>query len=147
MNALAGPEAGRVLPYFSGAIERAGALGARAVYMVSPDIRLTDDADYGRAMARLADAAGRIDSCPLGACAMAGTAFPIDRPRYALIVVVDEPKGNKESFGYATGGWVAAPVVARVIARMAPLVGILPVQPGRPAPKGGPLITAQLRGG
>ena len=57
VNALAGPEAGRVLPYFSGAIERAGALGARTVYMVTPDIRLTDDAYYGRAMARLADSA------------------------------------------------------------------------------------------
>ncbi len=74
-------------------------------------------------------------------------AFPIDRPRYALFVMVDEPKGNEASHGYATGGWVAAPVVARVIARMAPLVGILPVQPVRPAPKGDPLITAQLRGG
>ena len=25
--------------------------------------------------------------------------------------MVDEPKGNKDSFGYATGGWVAAPAV------------------------------------
>ncbi len=57
MDALAGPDAGRVLPYFSGAIERAGALGARAVYMVTPDIRLPDDSFYRRAMARLADSA------------------------------------------------------------------------------------------
>ncbi|MCH8103029.1 MAG: sugar phosphate isomerase/epimerase [Chloroflexi bacterium] len=57
LNALAGADAGRVLPYFSGAIERAGALGARAVYMVTPDIRLPDDLFYGRAMARLADSA------------------------------------------------------------------------------------------
>ncbi len=57
LNALAGPDAGRVLPYFSGAIERAGALGAQAVYMSTPDIRLQDDSFYGRAMARLADSA------------------------------------------------------------------------------------------
>jgi sugar phosphate isomerase/epimerase len=57
LNTLAGPDAGRVLPYYSGVIERAGALGARAVYMVTPDIRLPDDSFYSRAMARLADSA------------------------------------------------------------------------------------------
>lgn len=59
-------------------------------------------------------------------------AFPIDRPRYVLVVMLDEPKGIKESFGYATGGWTAAPVVARVIARMAPLVGMAPVDEEAP---------------
>ncbi|MFQ5953913.1 MAG: peptidoglycan D,D-transpeptidase FtsI family protein [Kiloniellales bacterium] len=74
-------------------------------------------------------------------------ALPIEAPRYVLMVMVDEPKGNAETHGYATGGWVAAPVVARIVERMAPLVGIVPIGPGRPAPKGDPLITAQLRGG
>ncbi len=74
-------------------------------------------------------------------------AFPIDAPRYALLVVVDEPKGNKSSYGYATGGWVAAPAVARIIDRMAPMVGITPIDPQRPAPNRDPLITAQLREG
>ena len=46
--------------------------------------------------------------------------------------MLDEPKGIKESFGYATGGWTAAPVVARVIARMAPLVGMAPVDEEAP---------------
>ena len=74
-------------------------------------------------------------------------AFPIDAPRYALLVVVDEPKGNKSSYGYATGGWVAAPAVARIIERMAPMLGIAPTDPQRPAPNRDPLITAQLREG
>ena len=52
--------------------------------------------------------------------------FPMDDPRYAVFVMVDEPKGIKETFGYATGGWVAAPAVGRVIAAMGPLLGILP---------------------
>ena len=40
--------------------------------------------------------------------------------------MVDEPKGNKESFGYATGGWVAAPAVKRIVSRSAPLLGVHP---------------------
>jgi len=52
--------------------------------------------------------------------------FPMDDPKYALLVMVDEPKGNKSTFGYATGGWISAPVVGRVIARMGPLLGITP---------------------
>jgi cell division protein FtsI (penicillin-binding protein 3) len=53
-------------------------------------------------------------------------AFPMDRPRYVVFAMIDEPKGNKSTYGYATGGWVAAPVVRRVIERMGPLLGIQP---------------------
>lgn len=52
--------------------------------------------------------------------------FPMDDPQYAILVMVDEPKGNKSTYGYATGGWVSAPVVGRTIARMGPLLGITP---------------------
>ena len=38
--------------------------------------------------------------------------------------MVDEPKGLKRTYGYATGGWVAAPVVGRVVERIAPLLGV-----------------------
>ena len=48
-------------------------------------------------------------------------------PRYVLVVTVDEPHGNKSTYGYATAGWTAAPAVGLVVARMAPLVGIAPV--------------------
>ena len=54
-------------------------------------------------------------------------AFPITAPRYVVMAMLDEPKGIKESFGYATGGWTAAPVVKRVIERSAPLLGVKPV--------------------
>ena len=54
-------------------------------------------------------------------------AFPIHDPRYAVVIMVDEPKGTKKTFGFATGGWVAAPVVQRVVQRMGPLVGLPPV--------------------
>ena len=51
-------------------------------------------------------------------------AFPMDRPRYVVFAMLDEPKGTETTHGYATGGWVAAPVVRRVIGRMGPLLGI-----------------------
>ncbi len=54
-------------------------------------------------------------------------AFPMNNPRYAVIVIIDEPEGNKNTFGYATGGWTAAPAVGRIVARVAPVVGIAPV--------------------
>lgn len=52
--------------------------------------------------------------------------FPVDDPRYLILVMVDEPKGNKSTFGYATGGWIAAPIVGRVVSRMGPMLGIRP---------------------
>ena len=52
--------------------------------------------------------------------------YPMDDPQYAVFALLDEPKGTKETFGYASGGWVAAPVVKNVILRTAPLLGVLP---------------------
>lgn len=52
--------------------------------------------------------------------------FPMDDPKYAVFIMVDEPKGTKQSWGYATGGWVAAPAVAKTIASMAAILGIPP---------------------
>ncbi len=52
--------------------------------------------------------------------------FPASNPRYVMLVVVDEPKGNKSTYGFATGGWISAPVVARVVQRMAPMLGMEP---------------------
>ncbi len=52
--------------------------------------------------------------------------FPMDAPQYIVLIMTDEPKGNKKSYGFATAGWVAAPYVGNVIRDMAPLVGIRP---------------------
>ncbi|MBL6932268.1 MAG: penicillin-binding protein 2 [Rhodospirillales bacterium] len=53
-------------------------------------------------------------------------AFPIDKPRFVIMAMLDEPKGTKETFNSATGGWVAAPVVSRMVSQIGPLLGILP---------------------
>ena len=54
-------------------------------------------------------------------------AFPIDQPRYVVLAMFEEPKGTARTRGYATGGWVAAPVVGRIVARIGPLLGVEPV--------------------
>lgn len=53
-------------------------------------------------------------------------AFPASDPEYVVMVMVDEPIGNKKSWGYATAGWVAAPAVARVVDGMAAILGMSP---------------------
>lgn len=58
--------------------------------------------------------------------------FPINEPRYVVLAILDEPQGNERTRGYATGGWVAAPIVKRVIERMAPMLGIAPVADDAP---------------
>ena len=52
--------------------------------------------------------------------------FPMDAPRYLVLATIDEPKPQEHTFGFATGGWVAAPLVGRIVQRSAPLLGISP---------------------
>ena len=53
-------------------------------------------------------------------------AFPINAPRYALHVLVDEPKPRADVSQYATAGVVAAPTARRVVERVAPILGMVP---------------------
>lgn len=54
------------------------------------------------------------------------SAFPMDNPRYVLIIMIDEPKGNAYSSGQRTAGWTAAPVVQKVVMRAGPMLGVFP---------------------
>ncbi len=53
-------------------------------------------------------------------------AFPMDRPRYVVIAMLDEPKGTLASSFQRTAAWNAAPIVGRLIPRIGPLMGVLP---------------------
>lgn len=53
--------------------------------------------------------------------------FPSHDPRYVVYVMIDEPKGRRDTAGYATGGWVAAPAAQAVIGQVGPLLGLSPV--------------------
>lgn len=50
--------------------------------------------------------------------------FPHDDPQYAVLVLLDEPHGNESTYGYATGGWTAAPAVGRIVSRIGPILGV-----------------------
>ncbi len=55
-------------------------------------------------------------------------AFPMDDPKFVILVMLDEPQGIKETYGYATGGWVAAPSVRAIVSQAGPLLGLPPKQ-------------------
>ncbi|MEQ1509252.1 MAG: penicillin-binding protein 2 [Sphingopyxis sp.] len=53
-------------------------------------------------------------------------AFPMDRPRYVVLVMIDRPPGNAFSLGQRTAAYTAAPVVRKVIQRIGPMLGVYP---------------------
>ena len=53
--------------------------------------------------------------------------FPATDPQYIVLVVVDDPVGHKGTYGYATGGWVAAPAAGRIVEHMVRILGVKPV--------------------
>jgi cell division protein FtsI (penicillin-binding protein 3) len=53
-------------------------------------------------------------------------AFPAHAPRYAMLVMLDEPQATADTYGYNLAGWNAAPAAAEIVRRIAPLLGVLP---------------------
>ena len=86
-------------------------------------------------------------------------AFPMTRPRFVVLVVMDEPELNEgPAYLRPTGGRVAAPVVGDVIERLGPIFGVVPDSGADDAEDDpdhplhvpisiGPKQSAQLRGG
>jgi cell division protein FtsI (penicillin-binding protein 3) len=56
-------------------------------------------------------------------------AFPVQNPRYVVFVLMDQPHGTKETGGFALAAYTAVPAASRVIARIAPLLGVPNVPP------------------
>ena len=53
-------------------------------------------------------------------------AFPLDRPRYVVVVVMDEPRGTAASSFQRTAAFTAAPVVGKLVPRIGPMLDVLP---------------------
>ncbi|MCZ4272570.1 peptidoglycan D,D-transpeptidase FtsI family protein [Maritalea porphyrae] len=53
------------------------------------------------------------------------SAFPMDAPQYAMVILVDEPKKEDERSGH-TAAWNAGAVTGRIIERVAPMLRIVP---------------------
>ena len=52
--------------------------------------------------------------------------FPMDEPRYVMVVMLDEPQPTAETYGFRTAGWNVAPIVSKTISRIAPMLGVRP---------------------
>ncbi len=68
--------------------------------------------------------------------------LPADKPRYIVLIMLDEPQALPETHGFTTSGWNAVPVGGAVIARIAPLLGL---QPRFELPASDKLILASAR--
>lgn len=68
--------------------------------------------------------------------------LPADKPRYLLLIMIDEPKGLPETHGFSTSGWNAVPVGAKVIERVVPL---LDMQPRFDLPKADQLLLVSAK--
>ncbi|ANK13043.1 peptidoglycan D,D-transpeptidase FtsI family protein [Erythrobacter neustonensis] len=53
-------------------------------------------------------------------------AFPMDAPRYVVVIVVDEPKGTIASSFQRTAAFTSAPIVGKLVPRIGPMLGVNP---------------------
>ena len=53
-------------------------------------------------------------------------AFPMQDPQYIVYVLVMQPKPTKATYGFTTGGFIAAPTVSHIISRIGPMLGVMP---------------------
>ena len=54
-------------------------------------------------------------------------AFPMDDPRYVVLVTLDRPEGDAATGYQGHGGWTAAPTAGRIMERIGPLLGLPPM--------------------
>jgi len=71
---------------------------------------------------------------------------PLDQDRYYVLIMMDEPRPLPETGGFTTGGEVSAPIAGKVIARIAPLLGVKRIVSTTAVDPKGPVDTQALTG-
>ncbi|MGN1091453.1 MAG: peptidoglycan D,D-transpeptidase FtsI family protein [Alphaproteobacteria bacterium] len=56
------------------------------------------------------------------------SAFPMDKPKYIVYVMIENPAKKKEYSYYNTAGWNACPTGGRIIQQIAPVLGVKPAE-------------------
>lgn len=52
--------------------------------------------------------------------------FPMDAPRYVIIMMLDSPRGTKDTYGFKTAGWTVGPAIQKSLSRIGPMLGVMP---------------------
>ena len=52
--------------------------------------------------------------------------FPMDAPRYVIVMMLDSPKATADTYGFKTAGWTIAPAVQKALGRIGPMLGVQP---------------------
>lgn len=50
----------------------------------------------------------------------------VEKPRYIVVALLEDPKGLKKTFGFTAAGWNVAPIGGRILGRVAPILGLRP---------------------
>jgi cell division protein FtsI (penicillin-binding protein 3) len=52
--------------------------------------------------------------------------FPMDDPRYVMVMMLDDPKATAETYGFHTAAWNIGPAFGQTVSRIAPMLGVHP---------------------
>jgi cell division protein FtsI (penicillin-binding protein 3) len=52
--------------------------------------------------------------------------FPMDDPKYLIMMTLDGPHATADTFGFTTAAWVVGPAIGRAVSRIGPLLGVIP---------------------
>ena len=52
--------------------------------------------------------------------------FPMDDPRYVMVMMLDDPKATAETYGFHTAAWNIGPAFSVAVGRIAPMLGVRP---------------------
>jgi len=52
--------------------------------------------------------------------------FPMDEPRYVMVMMLDDPKATAETYGFHTAAWNIGPAFGVAVSRIAPMLGVHP---------------------